>query len=433
MMVVPAPPLLWGGCDDPGTIRSVFDVNSWLVSLPGYPLKAAAQTVLSDLRGGTAAVQAAYNNRLVLPASLAFRSLQSFVSKGPADLRSGVGPLSVERESLFIHALIADLNKNMCLNIDPLPDLNRDTELPAVSTPLIMVGGSHASRMASLMDDRLPSFTRGGWRVGKTAVEGLAHDLAEAKASFPCEAVVVLQLFDNISYYTITSEDTIIPCRKDVTGRYHVDGDLLMAPPEMISPYIRNCIPIMNELENIPKIILSPLPRYLTRSCCPDPEHAPNRGEEGFRKKIISGAERLRKSIRDQLLESGVRNFKVYNPLWLIAGPKTSDEALHRLIDDLWDEDPVHPSPTGYKRLLAAIGLLAASVRDTGKAGAASKTPSNVGGWPEWLPTHPQSHGTWARGGTRGRWPRGGKRGRPHPSGLRGRGGFAGRGQQWPY
>jgi hypothetical protein len=229
MMVVPAPPILWGGCDDPGTIRGVFDVNSWLAGLPGYPMKAAAQTVLSDLRGGTAAVQAVYNNRLVLPASLAFRSFQSFVIKGPADLCSGVGPLSVERESQFIHALIADLNKNMCLNIDPLPDLNRDTELLAVSPPLIIVGGSHASRMASFMDDRLPSFTRGGWRVGKTAVEGLAQDLAEAKESFPCEAVAVLQLFDNISYYTITSEDTIIPYRKDVTGRYHVDGDLLMA------------------------------------------------------------------------------------------------------------------------------------------------------------------------------------------------------------
>jgi hypothetical protein len=160
----------------------------------------------------------------------------------------------------------------------------------------------------------------------------------------------------------------------------------------MISPYIRNCIPIMNELENLPKIILSPLPRYLTRSCCTDSEHAPNRGEEGFRKKIISSAERLRKSIRDQLLESGVRNFKVYNPLWLIAGPKTSDEALQQLIDDLWGEDPVHPSRTGYKRLLAALGPLAASVRDTGKAGVASKTIPNVGGWPEWLPTRPRGH-----------------------------------------
>ncbi len=131
------------------------------------------------------------------------------------------------------------------------------------------------------------------------------------QSQLPAGSVIVLQVFDNIAYYAVTSEDTIIPCRKDVSGRYHVDGDLLL------SPYIRNCLPIIHQLEDLPKIVLSPLPRYLTQGCCTDQEHASNRVEEGFRWRIISGAERLRKAIRDQLLESGIRNFKVYNPLWL--------------------------------------------------------------------------------------------------------------------
>jgi hypothetical protein len=147
-----------------------------------------------------------------------------------------------------------------------------------------MVGGSHASRLAGLMDGQLPSYTRGGWRAGKTAVESLEQELGEAKDSFPREAVIVLQLFNNIAYYAVTSEDTIIPCRKDVSGRYQVDGDLLLAPPEMLSPYIRNCLPIMHQLEDFPKIVLSPLPRYLTQGCCTDQEHASNRVEEGFRR-----------------------------------------------------------------------------------------------------------------------------------------------------
>jgi hypothetical protein len=104
-----------------------------------------------------------------------------------------------------------------------------------------------------------------------------------------------MQLFDNVAYYAITKEDTIIPCRKGADGPYHVDGNLLLPPPEMLeSSYIRNCTLLMAELADTPQIVLSSLPRYLTARCCGEAEHASNKLEEGFRRKLISGAERLR-------------------------------------------------------------------------------------------------------------------------------------------
>jgi hypothetical protein len=90
-----------------------------------------------------------------------------------------------------------------------------------------------------------------------------------------------------------------------------VDGDRLLAPPEVLAPYVQNCT-LITELAEVPKIVLSPLPRYLTRGCCDDQDHAPNRGDPSFRRTIISGAERLRKAIRDQLIANSVRNFKVF-------------------------------------------------------------------------------------------------------------------------
>jgi hypothetical protein len=54
-----------------------------------------------------------------------------------------------------------------------------------------------------------------------------------------------------------------------------MDGDLLLAPPEMLAPFMKNCMAIYNELANIRKIVLSPLPRYLTSGCCADLEQAP--------------------------------------------------------------------------------------------------------------------------------------------------------------
>jgi hypothetical protein len=128
----------------------------------------------------------------------------------------------------------------------------------------------------------------------------------------------------------------------------------------------------------------------MTSSCCDDPEHAPNRQEARFRKNIISCAERLKKSIRDQLLAAGVRNLTVYNPLWLIVGPKNTNEALQEAINDLWNNDPVHPSAMGYRKLLASLEPLARQLAESGSAEARLRRPLQFGNWPEWLPVRSQ-------------------------------------------
>ncbi len=80
MTIVPAPPILWGGCDDPGTVRSPYDVGNWLKSLPNYPLSDAAAVAISHLRGETGPVQGALNLRLSLPISLQSRIKKTLLS-----------------------------------------------------------------------------------------------------------------------------------------------------------------------------------------------------------------------------------------------------------------------------------------------------------------------------------------------------------------
>jgi hypothetical protein len=74
----------------------------------------------------------------------------------------GVGPMTIEAESRYVSTLIANLDSDICLNIDPLPDFACGTELRAVPSSFVMEGGSHAARMAGLVPSSLPSFTRGG-------------------------------------------------------------------------------------------------------------------------------------------------------------------------------------------------------------------------------------------------------------------------------
>jgi hypothetical protein len=57
------------------------------------------------------------------------------------------------------------------------------------------------------------------------------------------------------------------------------------------------------------------------------------------------------------VLRSGVRNFKVINPLWLTTRPKTTDKALQASIDNFWRLDPVHPCSLGYDNTIGYDGL----------------------------------------------------------------------------
>jgi hypothetical protein len=58
---------------------------------------------------------------------------------------------------------------------------------------------------------------------------------------------------------------------------------------------------------------------------------------------------------------NGLLNCTVFNPLWLIAGPKKKTEAeILQLIEEGWGVDPVHPNMATYEKLLASLpmGLL---------------------------------------------------------------------------
>ncbi len=99
----------------------------------------------------------------------------------------------------------------------------------------------------------------------------------------------------------MTSKDTIIPCRKDFQGKYHVDSDTMLTSPKLLIPYIKNFLPIFKALQENLKLVLVPMPRYQTASCCEDRVHALNRQEESSHKTILGGLEQLRRAMRDFL------------------------------------------------------------------------------------------------------------------------------------
>jgi hypothetical protein len=67
-----------------------------------------------------------------------------------------------------------------------------------------------------------------GLSSGDVHTQSVALDIKENVDSLPANAMVVLQLFDNVASHAIAMGDTIIPCKKDQQGNYRVDMDLLL-------------------------------------------------------------------------------------------------------------------------------------------------------------------------------------------------------------
>jgi hypothetical protein len=187
-------------------------------------------------------------------------------------------------------------------------------------------------------------YTRGGWRAGRTGVEHVGTDLSELDRSVTKEHVAVLQLLDNVAHNVMTSEDTVILCRKDNEDKYHVDGDIMPSPPELLQPFLRNCLPIFTTLCEPLIIILVPLPRYMTAPCCADSEHAPNKADPGYRKTILSGLNRLRNTLgttsstmgyalhHEAILQEAAKKIRKKHP------PVAKKQIWHRHL----------PGPTGF-------------------------------------------------------------------------------------
>jgi hypothetical protein len=105
-----------------------------------------------------------------------------------------------------------------------------------------------------------------------------------------------------------------LPIRKFTSGDYHIEGELVLASKERLYMYFKNCLNIFKLLEKLIVFFLSPLPRYLYKSCCPRLDHAPNIREDGFEERMRRSLTECRGFYKDFFFTSGFKNVTVLNP-----------------------------------------------------------------------------------------------------------------------
>jgi uncharacterized membrane protein YgcG len=174
------------------------------------------------------------------------------------------------------------------------------------------------------------------WRATTREVGKLMDEIKEAVAGAKGDAAVVLGMTDNSFYMARTEDGSLIPHRRDLDGKYHIDGDILCSPLESSRQVFLQLIPLLNGLQEVDKVLLAPLPRYLYNSCCMDMEHGPNVADPDHCDQILAGIVGLQKLWRGMAFRERLRNLRVIN-----VGPKIAAEAF-------WMADAVHLTDEGY-------------------------------------------------------------------------------------
>jgi hypothetical protein len=359
----PVAPLLLGGCEDQSLVRAVFDTCLWLKAIPGYPFIGFTDAIIAAmLADGTGGIQPAYRAHHRLPVDMEFSTFKNVSSSGHPGLCKKIRPIEEHRENPSVSKLLCELSTSFDMPVCLSPSFGRLPSAAITGEPrILVVGASHAARVAEQLSKRfqVKNLCIGGWRAGKAAGETMAEAICSALEGSSGFDLIVLQLFDNTSFYARTCEGGLIPCRRELNSNtYHVDGDLVLQPVEALERSFDDCKPIFQACGNTKMVLLSPLSRYITAGCCNDDEHAPNRRDNKFRSVLISGLERTKNNLKMLVENTGLHNCTVFNPLWLIAGPKKKTEAeILQLIAEGWGSDPVHPNTATYDKL--AVGITA--------------------------------------------------------------------------
>ena len=234
---------------------------------------------------------------------------------------------------------------------------------------------------------------------------------------------------DNVAFFARTEEGGLIPARRETnTGKYHIDGELVLAHKEELVRSFKLCLPLFKTAKDHKILVLSPLPTCCRASCCEDPDHIPNLYEEDYEVKLLTGVDNLRRYGKDAVNYNKLSGVRVLNTLQMMSdlkgGPRTSSKLASEVIS-LWGDDPVHPSEVLYSKLAENVVRFAREEvnLDIPQPPPTKKRPTWIeakqcssvatASWP--APSR-GGHGSWYRRGRRGSGSVGGRgRGRPPP------------------
>jgi hypothetical protein len=157
--------------------------------------------------------------------------------------------------------------------------------------------------------------------------------------------------------YLGTDEDGLpIPAEKsDEDGRYHLYGDLQLAPPSAFKNCLKHMEKMLAFVGDAKVVFVIPLPRYVLSGCCKDTEHVSNRLSGEF-----AGAEKCLREAADMGEKTG--KARLLNLLSFFGSCESPPQDLTTVDGtSIWAGDGVHLTSNASR--VAARKLMADLVR----------------------------------------------------------------------
>jgi len=377
-------PFPLSGIEEPSTIRSLLEICTWypgvtahsttelsstLSNLISKHLKIQEQPISGTAPSTPADSRAPERFLLKMPQNLHSYEKQICVSEGFGDQVKLCQPIEEGDEYELVNSMIDELNSKCGLDLSHEFSLYRPTLTSEperedltddVIEKVIVVGGSHSSRLTDELDDTCLDVTDisvRGWRLTEAAVEEKARELKELVASTDEKrTTVVYQLYDNVSYMVKKADGTRTLPTKGRDGRYHVDGRLEIANREEVKKMVSTSVPLLRAGGHCRKVILTPSGRYKYTPCCTIAGHVSNIRERNFVRWMEEKLTELRGTVRDYVRMRNIKRATVIEMGQLLTPTAGQSGYLHE--EEVWGEDPVHLTAKGYSMVAAGLESL---------------------------------------------------------------------------
>jgi hypothetical protein len=355
-----------GGIESGNLIRDMYDLDSWLRSGA-----VSSQLTLPKSRENFWNVVKSENTDDSNPctAERAFFVPESYknshkirtVSGETGPLPAKIKPISETGEKNIIKTIMAEISDEFAIDVQLLPVLDRCSGDVVFEDPetngqrLFVIGASHATRLVGgLAESGLPviNLATPGWTLDNNSAAEIGRKLSNQNAGSG-DILIIDPLSNSIFCGTDENGDHVDPVKSD--GVWHIPGNLSVRAKSYVKAKVAILKKLIDSVPDCKIILISPLPRYVTGRCCPDPDHLVNFADPGYANEISDDMESV-----DCILEALVQSLST--PTVLLNFISCADEPTCGLPDlkidgnPLWHNlDPVHGSKGTYDAMAKLI------------------------------------------------------------------------------
>jgi hypothetical protein len=271
----------------------MMDLDSWIVSTgagqaTGLPDSTDTfwRVILEAGREGRRVYTS--SAPLSLPSGIKNPRIRPFMSGAYAGtIPAEIPPLKPEEESVTVTSMLTELNEKFCVGLDLSPSFDRSIPPPLTehnNGRTVFIGGSNLGRIAKAAAENghmVIDLTVKGWVPKSGKIEKLCDTLR--KLNLTEKDTVVIDPMSNSASLGTDEDGLPIPAAKSVEdGRYHLEGDLQLAPPSAFKSCMKSMEKIIAQTRGAKVVFTVPLPRYVTAACCGDTSHVSNRLDPEF-------------------------------------------------------------------------------------------------------------------------------------------------------